>query len=226
MSALISLTKRLAARYERARLRRERFVIVSNNCWGSPLYPTLDRPYNTPFVGLFLHPECFVGMLERGLGPELAELRFTDRSRHATGAPAHPVALLPGDFEVHFLHYASREEAMEKWSRRLARMRAALAQPGTRLLLKLCDREGCTEQHLARFHAIAAAAKVSFGVRSFPSPQHVAVPQLRDDAGPFVVDGGRLYANRYQCFDLTTWVRTGEIRQGAFARFFGLANHR
>ncbi|MDD5198279.1 MAG: DUF1919 domain-containing protein [Terrimicrobiaceae bacterium] len=103
----------------RARVRRP-FAILTNNCWGSALYRDLDIPYNTPFVGTLVPPECYLRLLADVRGHLDQPLRFIETSRY--GWPIrYPLALL-GDSEIHFKHYRDRAEAAEKWTRRLDRM--------------------------------------------------------------------------------------------------------
>ena len=39
------------------------FVIISDNCWGGSVYQWLDRPYNSPFVGLGIYGDCYIKLL-------------------------------------------------------------------------------------------------------------------------------------------------------------------
>jgi len=75
------------------------------------------------------------------------------------------------------LHYKSLEEALDKWTRRAARLRKAIAN-NTPLYIKLCDNEGCTSEHLAQFHSLPFKNKISIGVQDFQSPNHIHVPRL------------------------------------------------
>ena len=49
---------------ERSRIGNNKFIIVSNNCFGSELYSSTKRNYNTPFVGLILYPDCYIRFLK------------------------------------------------------------------------------------------------------------------------------------------------------------------
>ena len=39
------------------------FVLISNNCWGGEVYQWYKRPYNSPFIGLFLYGPCYDKLL-------------------------------------------------------------------------------------------------------------------------------------------------------------------
>src|ERR1700733_10293903 len=94
-------------------VRTRRFSIIACNCWGGDVYRDLQIPYQTPFVGLYLQLPCFVGFLENFETAIRAPLEFVEESRY-NGKVSFPVGLIMGAYEIHFLHYASREEAREK----------------------------------------------------------------------------------------------------------------
>lgn len=206
----------LCRTYERLRLRGKSFALVSNNCWGYELYGALGREYNTPFVGLFVPPDSYLRLLENFDDCLNAKLEFAD-AKVAAVAARYPVGLLGAGVEIHFLHYASADEARAKWERRTARLRIARAAD-VPLAFKLCDRDGCTSEHLARFHALPFGRKVSIGVCAFDSPNHLCRPELKDPSGDFVVDGVKLYAQRYRCFDVAEWIARGCVNSTVYSR--------
>jgi len=206
----------LCRAYERLRLCEKPFALVSNNCWGYELYRALGREYNTPFVGLFVPPDSYLRLLENFDDCLHAKLEFSP-ARTDAAAARYPIGRLGADVEIHFLHYASADEARAKWKRRTARLRTARAA-GAPLFLKLCDRDGCTSEHLARFHALSLGRKVSIGVCAFDSPNHFCRPELKDPGGDFVVDGVKLYAQRYRCFDVAEWIARGGATATVYSR--------
>lgn len=105
-------------------------TIISNNCFGGRLYQDLDRPYTTPTVGLFFLMSDFNEFCS-DLRHYLTEATMTfvpeSRSAHINYKRDHdwhhyPIGVLDGKVEVHFLHYDSEEEALDKWRRRCARV--------------------------------------------------------------------------------------------------------
>ena len=109
------------------RLRQQPFCMISNNCLGRRLYQILDRDYNTPFVGLFMMPECFTELVIHFEEYMSRELRFVEVSKHKAlnetreSGDRYPIGII-GGAEIHFLHYESEQEALEKWNRRKARI--------------------------------------------------------------------------------------------------------
>lgn len=206
---------------ERVRLRNSLFILVSNNCWGNELYSDLGRKYNSPFVGLFLYPDCYLQLLEDFDSVIASKLEFVKRSRYFDTQSSYPVGLLCGCIEIHFLHYKSELEALDKWSRRVARLKEC-REAGYPLYVKFCDRDGCQEGHIARFHATAFPNKLSIGVRPYGSVNHVAMPTLAESHKEFVMNGLKLYRRRYRYFDVSHWILTGRVRRTWVSRLLSL----
>lgn len=211
----------LFASYEQRRLKRKPYVIISNNCWGYELYQSTGREYNTPFIGLFLFPDCYLRLLENFETCIAQELQFKAQSKYYAQKKHYPIGVLGDDIEIHFLHYTSEAEARNKWSRRIERMQQARAA-GAELYIKLCDAENCGQAELARFHALPFSHKLSLGVQPFQHPNHLHVPFLRNKAGTALVDGAKLFKKRYSYFDITHWLLTGEIAKTSRSRLLAL----
>mgnify|MGYP003885258989 CR=1 FL=1 len=58
------------------------FVIISNNCWGGSAYQWYRRPYNTPFVGLFIYGSCYLKLLNNFEYYMAQKLSFTTKSKY------------------------------------------------------------------------------------------------------------------------------------------------
>lgn len=121
-----------------AKLLPKEFCIISNDCWGGGYYLFTQRAFNTPFIGLFVEAQDYVTLLER-LSYYLEQpLSFVTDSN-----TEYPVAMLD-NVRLHFLHYSTKEEAADKWQRRVARLQAFIAEHGENaLVIKMCDKYGC-----------------------------------------------------------------------------------
>jgi len=202
------LRRHLARVILRAAMKPNDFSIIANDCWGGEIYRRLKLPYRTPFVGLYLMTPCFVRMLEqKDLRAFLAQpLKWIEHSRYESVGREkrqmgnYPSALLGGEIEVHFMHYRSREEAAEKWSRRLARVN------WDNLIFKMdYSKDLATEEHLKRFEALAWQKKLAFGQPpSVSFPHAVAVPN-------YTTHGVDMVRRVAQAMDLVRWLQTGEI---------------
>lgn len=111
----------------RKRIENKDFTIISNNCWGGGVYETLALAYKTPTVGLFFFSECYIKFLQNLKENLEKELRFINVSKYEKGnqlrtTSCYPIGMIGDDIEIHFLHYKSEEEALEKWNRRKIRV--------------------------------------------------------------------------------------------------------
>jgi uncharacterized protein (DUF1919 family) len=191
----------------RARLRDQNFTIVSNNCWGGHIYQLLGKPYQTPFIGLFFAPNCYLTLISRLRWYLSQPVRFTRRSRHDNinelreqQGSLYPIGYLGDDIEVQFMHYKSEAEAAEKWARRVERV----CRDDDRLFFKFCDRDGCTQDQLAAFDSAPIAHKVCFVSRPSPQLRHaVLIPSEHDSQVP---DGLSLSCISPRYFDTAGWI--------------------
>ena len=120
--------RRALITYFKKRIGSRKFCIISNDCWGAELYKLLDRPFNTPFIGLMLMSPCYIKLLDN-LKYYLNEpLNFKSESRYPEmqeikSGTKFPLATLgDSDIEIHFMHYNSENEARNKWNRRVKRI--------------------------------------------------------------------------------------------------------
>ena len=186
------------------------FSIVSNNCWGGSVYQSLRRPYLSPFAGLFLMAPCYLALLEDLRGQLAHPPRPADETRYEIAravrgrlVPRYPIGLLGDAVELHFLHYATWEEALDKWLRRTARIR------GDRLFVKFGDQNESSAALVRRFLGLPFARKICLTNRT-------------DVGGPDVVGlGGAGPTTRLQedyefrrALDVPAWLCGGRARGG------------
>lgn len=187
----------------RRRVRERRFSIVSNNCWGAAIYPALGLEYQTPFVGLFLMPDCYLAMLSDLRRRLSCKLTFLEESRYVSVNALRnekgtfwPIGCLGEGVEIHFMHYADRGEAVAKWERRLSRF----ASDDDGVAIKLCDRDSLTEEQARAFDRLGFGRKVLFTSMSLPGVScAVRVP------GP-TPDGAALMYTCRSRFDVAGWL--------------------
>lgn len=218
---LQKLRSNLFSLYEKKQLHDLPFAIISNNCWGYELYHSTHREYNTPFIGLFMHPECYLNFLRNFESLITEELKFSSQSKYFDVQKNYPIGILADSIEIHFLHYKSEEDAKEKWTRRSHRLQQAL-KSNTPLYIKLCDNENCTAEQLQQFHALPFAHKISIGLQKLPLPQHFHVPELIDEKKGKIIDGAKLFNKRYRYFDITKWIKSGSLTKSITAKLFSL----
>ena len=184
------------------------FTVISNNCWGAHIYQTLNLPYKTPFVGLFIPPADFLNLL-RNFDTMMAEdlcFRVSSASvrlenwRKMSGLQ-YPIGVLGDQVELHFLHYKDANDARNKWTRRKARM----TNDPCRRFFKFDDREGATPDDLSIFNSLPHPNKVCFAANAFAVPAILA-PSEREQKQ--VLDGVSLSRMSYRIFNTVRWIST------------------
>ena len=184
------------------KLRNTEFCIVANNCLGSRFYKILEREYNTPFVGLFIMPECFAKLVTDFDAYMAKEIVFIDKSKYpphdepGRGADQYPLGLL-GDLELHFVHYKTAEDAVEKWQRRKARMDL------DNLSYIMIANGPCDEPVMTQFTGANPSNKVCFHRRAeLKMPACVYIPSEIEDMGNLYSQYQRFVGR----FDFADWI--------------------
>jgi uncharacterized protein (DUF1919 family) len=185
------------------RLQNTKFTVVANNCFGSRFYKILNRGYDTPFVGVFILPECFVKLAEDFDAYMDLEMQFIRESKYPQvnqirekHGEDYPLGLL-GDVEVNFLHYGSEEEALEKWNRRKARMKR------DHLFFILIANGPCDEALMERFVGDDPEHRVCFHRNERISrPGCVYIPSEIEDMGNLYSQYHRFVGR----FDFADWI--------------------
>ena len=199
----------------RARVANRDFTIISNDCFGGMAYEELGRRYDSPFVGLFLVIEDYMQLL-RQLRPCCEQpVRFKAESRHrainewreTVIRKNYPIGMLGDDVEIQFLHYASREEAESKWTRRALRIN------WENLLVKICWHDDSRmESWLHEFEAMPFARKLALVPQTFPTLRSaVALPN-------YSTDGTAQYWMAHRYCNLAAWLNNGVIRHSSLER--------
>jgi uncharacterized protein (DUF1919 family) len=150
---------KIFARYYRSKLRNKDFSIICNNCVAGLIYQKFGLPYLTPTVGLFFYSEDYIKFLENFEYYVLKSLKFTTVSKHPESnvllnKKHYPIGLLDDEIEVHFMHYKTPEEALEKWNRR--KMRIDL----TNLFFIYSDRDNFREEFLKTYEKLPFKHKI------------------------------------------------------------------
>ncbi len=140
-------------------VRKKDFSIISNNCWAGRVYQYLDMPYLSPTAGLyFFAPDYikFVSDLKKYLDAPLEFISPEDsryfeelKKRNQLDKPIGRIL----DVEIVFLHYPSKEEALEKWNRRKERVNF------DHIILKFSRMNLCSEKEIEEFFRLPFKVK-------------------------------------------------------------------
>lgn len=199
--------KETLSKSDRNDMGNKEFVIISNNCWGGEVYQWYERPYNSPFIGLFLYGSCYYKLLTNFNHYMKQKLEFIEKSKYPEpNRPwTYPIAKLD-DIEIHFSHYDSKEIAREKWERRTARL--LKIKDKNNYYFKICEKDG-NDTFIEDFHKLPYKNKISFSRKNYKSLRklnHITVKQ-EDKDGNFV-NGKKLYKLTFLYFNLHEWLKT------------------
>jgi uncharacterized protein (DUF1919 family) len=190
------------------RLKNKNFSIVSNNCWGGGVYQALKLPYRSPFVGLFINAPCYLKLLRDFNFYMSCGLEFTETSKYGQyNGKKYPVGILAGEVEIHFLHFKTKEEALEKWERR----KMKLPNKTEDIFFKIDDRDFCTPELIAEFHSLKYPRKISFTKKKQVQEEN-NIP-LKNPNG-FI-----LFDTTFDHLDIINWINTGNIDRTFFYKF-------
>ena len=101
----------------RTRLKNKDVSLICSNCAGGIIYHWLGLKFNSPFINLYMTGEDYIKALENWedfLNAEIVEDTSTDK--------AYPVGIGYLGIKIYFMHYATFDEAIEKWNKRKARI--------------------------------------------------------------------------------------------------------
>ena len=101
----------------RAKLKNKDISLICSNCAGGIIYHWLGLKFNSPFINLYMTGEDYIKALENWqdfLNAKIVEDTSADET--------YPVGIGYSDIKIHFMHYHTFEEAIEKWNRRKARV--------------------------------------------------------------------------------------------------------
>lgn len=150
-------------------LENNNFSIICNNCIGGFIYKYYNIEYRTPTLGLFIVARDYIKFLSNIKSylskklefitlPELADYDgVKDFEEHMK----FPIARL-GDIEVFFMHYESKEEAEEKWYRRIKKIN------WNDLIVIMAENETFSYEILKEFDELPFKNKVCFTKEGYP----------------------------------------------------------
>lgn len=160
-------------------LKNRDFTIISNNCWGGIMYQYYGLEYRSPFIGLFIPMPCYIKLLLSFDTVMAAELSFIEAEQSEyyckksdLAGKKYPVGVLPGDIEIHFLHYKTKEEAREKWQKRKTRINKS------NMLVKMAEIDFCTKELIEAFDKLPFKNKICYTANYYPDIKSaVLLPQ-------------------------------------------------
>lgn len=145
-------------------LRKKKFTIISNNCWGGFVYQSYNLPYQTPTIGMFFMAKDyikFITNIHKYLAIDKFEEVAPENSKwyqllcNKPNFGRYPIAKLD-DIELHLLHYSSVDEAEKKWNQRKKRI------DFSNIIFKFSEMNDCEESDIVDFQNINYKNKICF----------------------------------------------------------------
>ena len=112
--AIIRLRNKILIHHERSLLKAQDFSILSQNCIGGVFYHDMGMQFKSPTINLYFKCPDFVKFI-------LNLDYYLSLEMKVTQGPEFPIGRLD-DIEIYFQHYASCEEAKNKWEERKRRI--------------------------------------------------------------------------------------------------------
>lgn len=155
----------LTADLRRKKIKNYDFTIISNNCWGGTIYESYHLKKNSPTVGMFFMAADYIKFLSdihhylesKLVFIEPENSKYKEELSKDSRWGHYPIGKID-DIELFFLHYHSREEAMDKWTRRCKRIN------WNKLLVKFNDQNGCSDELIRKFVELPYKNKICFVV--------------------------------------------------------------
>ena len=156
---------------------KNKFFIISDDCWSLGIYNKFNMKYNSPFVNLFIHTPCYIKLLNNLDDYLNSELIFIEESKYKQpfkNIKPYVIGKLK-DIEIHFSHYKSgtypTTDIKNKWERRLKR----LTTNKDNIIFKI----GCWyhdnkqvyskdyDSYIKEFHNMKYKNKISFTIKKY-----------------------------------------------------------
>lgn len=131
----IQFPKKIHIKNARKRIENKDFTLLASNCIGGLIYHNLGLKFLSPTINMQMYSNEFANFvlnLEEYLKKDIEFLEPDN------GVPVGKL----GDMTIHFTHYKTNEEALEKWNKRKSRINY------DNLYILLNDMDGITEEQI------------------------------------------------------------------------------
>lgn len=182
-------------------------VIISNNCWGGALYQWLERPYNSPFIGLGIKGDCYIKIVSNLDHYMSQPLTFKTESKYPDRKITYPLGIIE-DVEIHFTHYKTEKEAIEKWNRRTSRVLEENNRDN--FFFKICDSWDVDKEMMEKFHQLPHKNKISFSIHDYSDLElnnHYKINQRDKKNKNSIPNGVKLFKLSFLYTDIIYWLK-------------------
>lgn len=171
------------------------------------MYRHFGLQYSSPTVGLYFYAEEYIKFLQDWKRNIFAPLRVisAEESRYSEdlfqkGQRTVPIGVLGEEIEVVFLHYKTKEEALEKWNRRVQRVNV------DNVFVKFSEQNLCEKRHIDAFCTLPLERKLLLLAEPYDRAPNAIIVSRYEQNGQ-VSDDTTYYAD---FVDLEDWLNDGK----------------
>ena len=210
IKTFLRITKEKAYRkQQQKKIVNKDFTLLSNHCWGGGIYEELGLPYTTPLVGLYFYGPCYLKFLQNLEYNLSCDLSFVAVSKYdiandsrESSTIKYPIGVI-GEIEIHFLHYHSEQEALNKWNRRKARVNLK------NLFVEMSENEYVDLEIMKGFLKLPFKNKIILSSKDYKDIDNLIYLPLTES----MENVGDLYNNPHlwrKEFDVVKWLNEGK----------------
>ncbi|MDO7173359.1 DUF1919 domain-containing protein [Mariniflexile sp. AS56] len=182
------------------RLIKDKFTIISDDCWGGQIYNQLEIPYYTPTVGLWIGGHDYIQFIENLSKANAANLyNANSNETYPVGQSAYA--------KFHFLHYKNFDIAVNTFQRRYQRIN------WNKLLYKIdLEKPGMNADHIKKWNEMKLPNSIAFYsdrvLKEWSGDIHNGV-YIKN----WVLDGALMFDISRRSFNVFKWLNTGVINK-------------
>ncbi|MDE5757173.1 MAG: DUF1919 domain-containing protein, partial [Allobaculum sp.] len=176
-------------------IRHKNVSIISQNCIGGVISHDCGLRFNSPTINMWIPAHEFITLVSN-LQEELE-----GKLENITNRASYPIGLLNGKIHIHFIHYHSFDEVVDKWNSRLSRVNYE------DLRIVMTENDGCTYKDLVAFDKLPFKHKVVFTHKRYPEiKSSFYIPGFEEMGRVAFVMGWKGLGGKRNC-DSFNWVR-------------------
>lgn len=172
------------------------FSLIANNCNGGVVLHDLGLRFKSQFVNLSIDAADYIKYLEDFEKYNNMPLEFDD-----TAEENYPIGIIE-NIKIHFVHYKSKQEALEKWNTRKERIRKE------NIFFIFTEQGDCTYEHIKRFDNLDFPNKIVFTCKKYDDIKSAFyVKAFRNNKlGVYMFLEFKNHFSKYRKLDVFDWV--------------------
>lgn len=116
-------------------------TLFSQNCLGGVMYHDCENKFLSPTVNLYMMPLDFIRFVDN-------YKEYFEETPSITDGERYPIGEFSDGIKINFMHYETKEDALEKWEQRKKRVN------GKKIFVICVERDGFDEEAFSVFKAL------------------------------------------------------------------------